>query len=124
MMPLPLLSICVPSRNRQAYFQQTIIGLLQNRNADTEFVFADNSDDGRIMRNFLAPYGQDPLVRFLPSEDRVLSMQENWERTIKASTGTWISFIGDDDYVDPAVSKFIAKIQSSRPNVEAIDWKN
>ena len=122
-MPQPLLSICVPSRNRQSYFQNAIASLLQNRTADTEFIFADNSDDGSIMRDFLAPYADDTLITFLPSENRVLSMQDNWERTIKASSGQWISFIGDDDYIDPAVALFISKIQASRPEVEAIDWE-
>ncbi len=43
----PVLSICVPSRNRQLYFRQTIDALLDSGRTDVEFVFADNSDDPR-----------------------------------------------------------------------------
>ena len=58
------LSICVPSRNRQFYFQKTIEGLLRNKRDDIEFVFVDNSDDPSIMNDFMRAYADDPRVHF------------------------------------------------------------
>ena len=49
MFPQPKLTVCVPSRNRQRYFQETIRSLLANMRTDVQFVFADNSDDPAIM---------------------------------------------------------------------------
>ena len=50
----PALSVCVPSRNRQHTFQQTIRDLLASPRRDVEFVFADNSDDPTIADDFMA----------------------------------------------------------------------
>jgi len=117
----PALSICVPSRNRQHTFLQTIRDLLASPRQDVEFVFTDNSDDPSIANAFMAGI-DDPRVRYLPSADRTLPMQDNWERTMRATTGAWICFIGDDDYVDPDVIDTIAAIVARRPEVDAIGW--
>lgn len=120
-MTAPALSICVPSRNRQHTFLQTIRDLLASPRPNVEFVFADNSDDPSIADDFMAGI-QDSRVRYLPSADRALPMQNNWERTMQAATGDWVIFIGDDDYVDPDVVDAIATIASRRPDVDAVGW--
>ncbi|UVC07547.1 glycosyltransferase family 2 protein [Rhizobium sp. TH2] len=117
----PRLSICVPSRNRQVSFRQTIRDLLANPRGDVEFVFADNSDDGAIMDAFIAGLA-DPRIRYLKSSDHPLPMQDNWDRTMAAASGDWIVFIGDDDYVDPDVLDTIAEIAARRPTVDAVGW--
>ncbi len=116
------LSICVPSRNRQYYFQKTIEGLLRNPRTDVEFVFADNSDDPSIMNEYMREVGKDPRVVYLPSAERTLSMMDNWERTLEASTGDWVTFIGDDDFVDPDVMTVLAKSVAVSPELEAFSW--
>ena len=117
----PLLSICVPSRNRQASFRQTIRDLIANRREDVEFVLVDNSDDAAIMDEFAADL-DDPRIRYLSSATSPLPMQDNWERAIKAAAGEWVVFIGDDDYVDPDVVDTIGEIVARRPDVDAIGW--
>lgn len=117
----PALSICVPSRNRQHTFQQTIRDLLASPRDDIEFVFADNSDDPSIADGFMAGI-DDPRVVYLRSANRALPMQDNWERTIRAASGDWISFIGDDDYVDVDVADTIAAIARRRPDADAVAW--
>ena len=97
----PKLTICVPSRNRQRYFQETIRSQLINLRTDVEYVFADNSDDAGIMNGFMQDILGDPRVKYLPSVDRVLSMVENWDRCVEAATGEFVCMIGDDDYADP-----------------------
>lgn len=120
-MTRPALSICVPSRNRQPTFLQTIRDLLTNPRPDIEFVFADNSDDPAIASDFVSGL-RDSRVRYLPSADRALPMQDNWERTMQAATGDWVTFIGDDDYVDPDVIDTILDIARQRPEVDAVGW--
>lgn len=117
----PRLSICVPSRNRQYYFQKTIEGILRNPRMDFELVVADNSDEPDIMNAYMAEI-KDPRVVYLPSEDRVLSMMENWERTVAATTGDWVTVIGDDDHCEPNVVDVINRAQSQVPDVEAFGW--
>ena len=118
----PFLSICVPSRNRQVYFQDLIRALTRSTRQDIEFVFADNSDDADLMNSFMGQYSDDPRVVFLPSTGTTLPMMDNWERTIRATSGEWISFIGDDDYIDPDLAVVLKKVIGSVPDLEAFDW--
>ena len=118
----PLLSICVPSRNRQKYFKETIKSLLKSPLDNVQFVLADNSDDASIMADFMADIGKDPRVVFLPPAGTALSMVDNWERTVAATTGDWIVVIGDDDYVDPNVATLIQTITAVEPDLEALQW--
>jgi glycosyltransferase involved in cell wall biosynthesis len=117
----PRLSICVPSRNRQDTFQQTILDLIASPRSDVEFVLVDNSDDPAVMNDFVAGLA-DPRIRYLPAQPAALSMPDNWERTMVATTGDWIVFIGDDDYVDPDLAGVIADILRVAPDAEAITW--
>lgn len=119
---MPKLSICVPSRNRQVYFQQTILDLIENTRSDVEFVFADNSDDPAIMNDFMAKFAGDSRIKFIPSEDRIYSMVDNWERAISATTGDWVTVIGDDDYVAPDLATVLLKLELIIPDAEAFDW--
>ncbi|MGF0537431.1 glycosyltransferase family 2 protein [Agrobacterium sp. ES01] len=118
----PRLTICVPSRNRQYYFQKTIEGLLRRAPEGVEFVFADNSDDPSVMNDYMAELKNDPRIVYLPSEDRVLSMIDNWERTLEAATGAWVSIIGDDDFIDPKLADLLDRILAVNPEIEAFAW--
>lgn len=118
----PKLTICVPSRNRQRYFQETIRSQLMNLRTDVEYVFADNSDDASIMNGFMEDLLADPRVKYLPSVDRVLSMVENWDRCVEAATGEFICMIGDDDYVDAEIVDLITRTQAVHSCVDVLVW--
>lgn len=119
---LPTLSICVPSRNRQVWFQETIRTLTASLRTDIELVFVDNSDDPSVMDAFMEPYLADPRVRYVPSGAAIRPMVDNWEVAFDATTGRWIVFIGDDDHVDPELAGLILRIEAKMPEVEALDW--
>lgn len=120
-MSTPVLSICVPSRNRQDYFQETIRALTASLRPDVEFVFADNSDDPAVMDDFIRERSGDPRIRYLAAADKVLPMMDNWERALHAATGRYVAFIGDDDYLDPDLAAFILNLEKIvRP--DAIAW--
>jgi glycosyltransferase involved in cell wall biosynthesis len=121
-MMTPTLSICVPSRNRQVYFQHTIKALVASHRTDVEFIFTDNSDDPSVMNEFIEPYLADPRVKYIPTGEHVRPMMENWEVSAARTTGRWITFIGDDDYMDPEAAGLFARIEAADPNVDAIDW--
>lgn len=122
MLAQPKLTICVPSRNRQRYFQETIRSLVCNLRTDVEFVFADNSDDPSIMNDFMTDLVGDPRIRYLPSEGRVLSMMDNWERSLEAATGAFITVIGDDDFVDINVIDLVRRLEAEYGIVDTLGW--
>lgn len=120
-MPQPILSICVPSRNRQIYFQEAIKSLTASKRDDVEFVLADNSDDPSIMDGFMQAHAGDTRIRYLPSPPKTLPMMDNWERTLQAATGRFVSFIGDDDHVDPELAGFLVNLER-QVDADAICW--
>lgn len=122
-MTAPFLSICVPSRNRQRYFKETIGFLLESGRDDVEFVLADNSDDPAVMDGFMATLS-DPRVTYLPAPATTLSMKDNWERCIEAAKGTWVSFIGDDDLIEPDLIDALRTAIALKPGLEAFGWSS
>lgn len=122
-MTTPFLSICVPSRNRQRYFMETIGFLLESARDDVEFIFADNSDDGSVMDGYMAGI-RDCRVTYLPSPSATLSMKDNWERCLEAATGQWVSVIGDDDLIDPDLVDALEIAIALKPDIEAFGWSN
>ena len=122
MLPQPTLSICVPSRNRQVWFQQTIRVLTASLRSDIELVFVDNSTDASIMNDFITPFLADPRVKYVPTGKTVRPMVDNWELAFGTTTGRWVVFIGDDDHVDPELAGLILRIEDRMPEVEAHDW--
>jgi glycosyltransferase involved in cell wall biosynthesis len=119
----PFLTICVPSRNRQRYFQETIGFLVENARDDVEFVFADNSDDASVMNAFMAGIS-DTRVKCLPSPPQTLSMIDNWERCLEAATGRWVSVVGDDDLIDPDLIDALKIAAALKPGLEGFGWSN
>ncbi|MGV3548396.1 glycosyltransferase family 2 protein [Rhizobium sp.] len=122
-MTAPFLTICVPSRNRQLYFKETIGFLLESTRDDVQFVLADNSDDAGVMNGFMAG-NRDPRVKFLPSPPQTLSMKDNWERCVEAATGQWVSFIGDDDLIEPDLVDALKIAVALKPGLEAFGWSS
>lgn len=74
------------------------------------------------MDGFVANLAEDSRIRYLTSQDKSLSMVDNWERTMAAATGRWVAFIGDDDYIDPDAVDLISAIEARVPDVDAIAW--
>lgn len=115
------LSICIPTRNRQAYAIDAARQMLKNRRTDFEVVIADNSDDAAVLAAFAAEAG-DPRLRLIAPEKTALSMRDNWERMIPVTRGEWVTIIGDDDYLDPDLCEVIRVAQLAVPKVESVAW--
>ncbi|MEM5494317.1 glycosyltransferase [Hoeflea sp. AS16] len=118
---MTLLSICIPTRNRQIYAMSAVRELLTSQRQDFEVVLADNSDDAAPLAQFAKEYA-DPRLKLLPPQDEVLSMRANWERIVPETSGEWISYIGDDDYLDPELCEVIRVSKKSVPNMDALTW--
>lgn len=118
---MTLLSICIPTRNRQAYAMSAVRAMLASERQDFEVVLADNSDDGAPLAEFAAACA-DPRLKLLSPQNQVLSMRANWERIVPETAGEWISYIGDDDYLDPELCEVIRVTKKIVPNVDALTW--
>lgn len=117
------LTICLPTRNRQAYCIKTIAALAEAKGQDFEVVVADNSDDPAPLADYLSNQLADQRFRLLAPEASVLPMVSNWERALEHARGRWISVIGDDDYLDPRLVAIIRRYEVLYRDVDAISWE-
>lgn len=115
------LTICIPTRNRQFYAMDAVRHMLASNRQDFEILIADNSDDAAPLHEFVKE-ANDTRLRLLPPEDQVLSMRANWERIPPHARGEWLSYMGDDDYIDPELSDALRVTSLIMPNVDAFTW--
>lgn len=115
------LSICIPTRNRQAFAIDAARHMLAKRRDDFEVVIADNSDDAGPLAAFAAETA-DTRLRLIAPEAAPLSMRDNWERMIPQTRGDWVTIIGDDDYLDPDLAEVIRVAAKAVPKVDSLSW--
>ena len=93
-------TVVIPCRNRQRYCVEAIQSVTQHERDDVQIIVLDNSDDGTL-KTLLEEQQLLEKTTYLPPEDEVLSMDNNWERAIDLIEGEWTNFIGDDDGFTP-----------------------
>lgn len=99
---IPLLSIVVPTRNRQDCALSLARSLHASTESSFELVLHDNSDDDSLGRA-IADLG-DARLRYIHSSEK-LNMHENFSRAIANARGAYLCGLGDDDgiLVEPAL---------------------
>lgn len=99
----PLLSIVLPSCNRQAYLKPVLRTLLEVTAA--ELVVSDNSD-AALTEEELAALQDGGRLIYQHVEAR-LSVVENFERGLHLARGEYLLFLGDDDCVGPGIENLV-----------------
>lgn len=117
MKPLKI-SIVIPTRERAMYLGASIRTVLNIDDADIEVIVADNASTDHTRDVVLAI--NDSRLIYLPSEERV-SMRENFNRALCASTGNYVLFIGDDDAVMTGQFAYLRRILETR-EPDGVSW--
>jgi glycosyltransferase involved in cell wall biosynthesis len=118
-------SLVIPTRNRQEYISDAVKLYLSSPREDIEIIVVDNSDDPSLIKKVLGRLLFDRRLTLIESENRVLSMKDNWQRGFDVTQGLWVTYIGDDDICDPNLVNFLEFITGApNPPVvwEAIGW--
>jgi glycosyltransferase involved in cell wall biosynthesis len=93
----PLFSILLPSRNRLELLRHAVDSVL-GQDADLEIVIADNASD-ESYSDYISSLGA-IAARSVRSK-HPLTVTENWNRALAASTGRYVIMMGDDDALVP-----------------------
>jgi len=96
----PLISIVFPTRNRSQYLIDSV-RLALSEIADCEIIIADNSDNDSLGRELETNF-QDARIKYTYSSE-VLSVVDNFERTLDFAEGRFLLFLGDDDSIGPGL---------------------
>jgi hypothetical protein len=102
-MNTPLLSIIIPTFNREECLVPVLQTLLRETNA--QLVVSDNSARSLSSEN-LKNFSIDGRLIYQHHVDK-LSVVDNFERALSMSTGEYLIFIGDDDCVGPNIEDIV-----------------
>lgn len=103
-----LLSIIIPTKNRQYTALFAIESAMMIPEKDVEIIVEDCSDEPLLATELKAKFGSDERLQYHYSDDKP-SMTENWNRAFERSSGQYVIGIGDDDAVLPEIYK-VAKL--------------
>lgn len=112
----PLLSIVIPTKNRQKYCISAIESILEFGNKDIQIVIQDNSDNS-CLKDLIPKVNDENILKYIYIYGK-LSFVENFNRAIDAADGEYICIIGDDDGINPEIIK--ATIWAKNNNVDSI----
>ncbi len=93
-----MFSVLIPSRNRLELLKLAVRSVLLQDFGDFEIIVSDNASE-QDYRGFVDELA-DPRVRYVRS-DTPLSVTENWNRALGASTREYVVMLGDDDALAP-----------------------
>lgn len=100
----PLLSILIPTRNREKFALNVIQHILSIENSKFQIVIQDNSDTN-ILETLLSDLRNDPRLRYYYHSE-ILSFVDNFSLGISNCKGEYVTIIGDDDGVNPLIFDF------------------
>lgn len=102
-----LLSIAIPTKNRQPYLINLVDELLRSDRRDFEIILQDNSDDDQ-----LAAYvaGLDDARVHYAYTGEWISVVDNCDAAVRACSGDYVCMLGDDDGImlDEALDEMAA----------------
>ncbi|MDL2224524.1 glycosyltransferase [Bacteroidales bacterium OttesenSCG-928-M06] len=112
-----LLSVIIPTRNRQKYAFNAVKKIIREFGDKIEVVIQDNSDNLELKQMLLDDNLSTEEIKYYHSYED-LSFVENFSRAIENSTGSYLCIIGDDDCVIPDI---LAVVRWARDNgIQAI----
>lgn len=95
-----ILSIVIPTRNREFYCIEAIKDILGYKELDFELVVHDNSDSEKIS-DFITQLN-DTRLTYKHIKGRINSVA-NMDNALSMATGEYVTMIGDDDTILPAI---------------------
>jgi glycosyltransferase involved in cell wall biosynthesis len=112
----PILSILIPTKNRQKYALNVVQHILGIANDRLQLIIQDNSDSNSL-GDALSIYKNDSRLRYY-YHNEVLSFVDNFSLGLRKCTGEYVTIIGDDDGINPLIIEITE--WAHKYNIEAI----
>lgn len=118
----PLLSIVIPTKDRQQYAIAAIQSVLDIPSDEIEVVVHDTSDDDRL-GSALSEICPDPRLRYYHTTPP-MGFSETFDKGVSLARGEFIIIIGDDDGIHPEIMDAVRwmkaqKIDALTPSISA-----
>ena len=110
MKDVPLVSICIPSYNREHIIAHTIETVINQTYKNIEIIISDNCSTDKTFEIIKKYSLKDNRIKIFQMKKNVGPV-ENWKKCYKKSNGTFIKFLWSDDFIDKnfiekAIEKF------------------
>lgn len=106
----PLVSLCIPTYNGEKYLVECLESCINQSFKDYEIIICDDcSSDNTIsiIESYASKYSN---IKFYQNEKN-LGLVGNWNKCLDLSSGAWIKFVFQDDYITyDCLEKFACKI--------------
>ncbi|KAF0226926.1 MAG: hypothetical protein FD175_2902 [Beijerinckiaceae bacterium] len=114
------ISIAIPTRERAIYLKSLLATCSAIRDDDLEIIVSDNASEDNT-REVVESFG-DSRIRYL-NTGRRLSMRQNFENVINATTGDYVIMSGDDDGFLPGQWAYLRTLlEQERP--ACLSWRS
>jgi glycosyltransferase involved in cell wall biosynthesis len=103
----PMVSVCIPTRNRAEWLRHAVASVIGQTFADFEIVISNNAssdETAAVVAQF-----RDPRVQF-SSQTESVPMAKNWISAIEPARGKYLAILADDDWWHP---EFLARTVSA-----------
>lgn len=99
-MPKPLVSLCIPAYNNEAYICDTIESILAQTYQNIELIIVDDCSKDATLEVIKAYEAKDSRVKVY-SNEKNLGMAGNWNKALSLTTGEYVKLICADDRLVP-----------------------
>jgi glycosyltransferase involved in cell wall biosynthesis len=101
-------SVLLPTRNGGPFLENCIHSILGQGYDDLELIISDNANSDKTPE-IISQFIRNPRVKALRLETPV-SVTDNWNNALSASSGDYILMMGDDDYLLPGYFLWMEQI--------------
>ena len=113
-----LISIIIPSRDRAVYLKYSVQTALNIQDDNIEIIISDNASTDQTKEVIKGI--DDTRLKYFNTKKRI-SMRANFENALRASSGDYVIFFGDDDGILPLQFKYLRNIlENHKP--DALSW--
>ncbi len=118
----PLVSICIPTFNGEAYLQEALDSILQQNSRDFEVIISDDqsTDDTLKIANKFKEAADFPVKIYNHSPKGIGA---NWNNCIKKAKSKYIKFLFQDDVLYPTCIKKMVSVLESYPKIALVASK-
>ena len=120
----PLVTIGIPTRNRNAYLMRAVASVLKQSYQQIEVVVSDNASNDDTLKNIKKI--DDSRLRIVEHNENI-GMVSNFNETLQAARGKYFIMLSDDDYLAPnaieiLINAFENKIENVDGNKVGVSW--
>ena len=101
-------SVLLPTREGGRYLANAVRSILSDPYEDMELVVSDNANTDETSE-ILASFAGDPRLKVVRTKE-LIPVHDNWNLTVKESSGDYILMLGDDDYLQPCYFTKMVKL--------------